>query len=181
MESLLNMDGSVLFFIQENIRNPLLNAIMIFITTLGDGGAIWIFSTLLLLIFKKTRKIGVMSAVALLSSLLINNYLIKNLVARPRPFVTFPELRILIPTPSEFSFPSGHTSGSFAAAAVFYCHLPKKLGVLAILLAGLIGLSRLYVGVHYPTDVLAGALTGVLLSYLAQWIVDRCEKKITNR
>ena len=181
MESLLNMDGSVLFFIQENIRNPLLNAIMIFITTLGDGGAIWIFSTLLLLIFKKTRKIGVMSAVALLSSLLINNYLIKNLVARPRPFVTFPELRILIPTPSEFSFPSGHTSSSFAAAAVFYRHLPKKLGVLAILLAGLIGLSRLYVGVHYPTDVLAGALTGVLLSYLAQWIVDRCEKKITNR
>lgn len=181
MEALLNIDASVLLFIQDNIRNPLLNAIMIFITTLGDGGAIWIFATLLLLIFKKTRKIGVMSAVALLSSLLINNYLIKNLVARPRPFVTFPELRILIPTPSEFSFPSGHTSSSFAAAAVFYRHLPKKLGVLAILLAGLIGLSRLYVGVHYPTDVLAGALTGVLLSYLAQWIVDRCEKKITNR
>ena len=178
LDTLLNIDGGVLLFIQENLRNPLLNTIMIMITTLGDGGAIWIAATIALLVSKKTRKIGVMSAVALLCSLLINNQIIKNLVQRPRPFVTFKELSIIIPTPSEFSFPSGHTASSFAAAAVFYRHLPKKIGIWAIVLAGLIGFSRLYVGVHYPTDVLAGVLTGILLSYLAQWMVERCGKMI---
>jgi undecaprenyl-diphosphatase len=177
LETLLNVDGGALLFIQEYLRNPFLNRIMIFITTLGDGGAVWIAATMALLIPKKTRKIGIMSALALLSSLLINNYLIKNLVQRPRPFVTFEELRIIIPTPSEYSFPSGHTASSFAAASVFYRHLPKKLGIPAIVLAGLIGASRLYVGVHYPTDVLAGIITGILLSYLAQAILNVFETK----
>jgi undecaprenyl-diphosphatase len=109
---------------------------------------------------------------------LINNHLIKNLVQRPRPFVTFTDLQIIIPTPSEFSFPSGHTSSSFAAAGVFYKHLPKKIGVPAIVLAGLIGLSRLYVGVHYPTDVIAGILMGIFLNYMAECIVCFLGKKL---
>ena len=171
LETLLNLDGGFLLFLQENIRNPILNPIMIFITTLGDGGFIWIVATIALLIPKKTRKVGVMSAAALLGSLLINNNLIKNLVQRPRPFVTFTDIQILIPTPSEFSFPSGHTSSSFAAAAVFYRHLPKKIGIPMVVLAGLIGFSRLYVGVHYPTDVIAGVIMGILLSYMAEIFV----------
>ena len=180
MENLLMLDGNILLFIQEFIRNPFLDPIVIFITSLGDGGMIWILATIALLIPKKTRRIGWMSALALLGSLLINNTLIKNLVARPRPFTVLPELNILIPTPGEFSFPSGHTSSSFAAAAVFYRHLPKKLGVPAVILAALIGLSRLYVGVHYPTDVLAGALMGIALSYLAQILVEAVEKKLKS-
>ena len=119
-----------------------------------------------------------MSAVALLGSLLINNNLIKNIVQRPRPYVTFTDLQIIIPQPSEFSFPSGHTSSSFASAAVFYRHLPKKFGVPAVILAALIGFSRLYVGVHYPTDVLAGAVMGILLSYMAEYLVDFLAKKL---
>lgn len=178
MEALLNLDGGFLMFLQESVRNPILNSIMIFITTLGDGGFIWIAATIVLLIPRKTRKVGIMSAVALLGSLIINNNIIKNLVQRPRPFVTFTDLRILIPTPSEFSFPSGHTSSSFAAAAVFYRFLPKRLGIPAIVLAGLIGFSRLYVGVHYPTDVLAGVVMGILLSYLSEYLVMFFEKKI---
>lgn len=178
MEALLNLDGGFLMFLQESVRNPILNSIMIFITTLGDGGFIWIAATIVLLIPRKTRKVGIMSAVALLGSLIINNNIIKNLVQRPRPFVTFTDLRILIPTPSEFSFPSGHTSSSFAAAAVFYRFFPKRLGIPAIVLAGLIGFSRLYVGVHYPTDVLAGVIMGILLSYLAEYLVMFFEKKI---
>ena len=121
-----------------------------------------------------------MSAAALLGSLIINNHIIKNLVQRPRPFVTFTDIQILIPTPSEFSFPSGHTASSFAAAAVFYRFLPKQLGIPAVVLAGLIGFSRLYVGVHYPTDVLAGMLMGVLLSYMAEFVVNFCGKKLKN-
>ena len=178
LETLLNLDGGFLLFLQDSIRNPFLNSIMIFITSLGNGGMIWIAATILLLIPKKTRKVGAMSGVALLLSLLINNNLIKNIVQRPRPFVTFTDLQIIIPTPSEFSFPSGHTSSSFAAAAVFYRHLPKKLGIPSVVLAGLIGFSRLYVGVHYPTDVIAGVIMGILLSYLAEFIINLFLKKL---
>ena len=165
-------------FLQESVRNPILDNIMIFITSLGNGGMIWIAATIALLIPKKTRKAGVVSAVALLGSLIINNYIVKNIVQRPRPFVTFTDLQIIIPIPSEFSFPSGHTSSSFAAAAVFYRHLPKKLGIPSVILAGLIGFSRLYVGVHYPTDVIAGVLMGILLSYLAEFLVNLFSKKL---
>ena len=178
MDTLLNLDVGFLLFLQDSVRNPILNSIMIFITSLGNGGMLWIAATILLMIPKKTRKVGLMSAIALLGSLIINNNLIKNLVQRPRPFRTFPELQIIIPTPSEFSFPSGHTSSSFAAAAVFYRHLPKKLGVPSVVLAGLIGFSRLYVGVHYPTDVLAGVIMGILLSYMAEFLVDFIGKKL---
>ena len=178
LETLLNLDGGFLLFLQDSVRNPILNSIMIFITSLGDGGIIWIAATIALLIPKKTRKVGIMSAVARLGSLLINNNLIKNIVQRPRPYVTFTDLQIIIPQPSEFSFPSGHTSSSFASAAVFYRHLPKKFGVPAVILAALIGFSRLYVGVHYPTDVLAGAVMGILLSYMAEYLVDFLAKKL---
>ena len=178
LDTLLNLDGGFLLFLQESVRNPILDNIMIFITSLGNGGMIWIAATIVLLIPKKTRKAGIMSAVALLGSLIINNNIVKNIVQRPRPFVTFTDLQIIIPTPSEFSFPSGHTSSSFAAAAVFYRHLPKKLGLPAVILAGLIGFSRLYVGVHYPTDVIAGVLMGILLSYLAEYLVNLFVKKL---
>ena len=178
LETLLNLDGGFLLFLQESVRNPILDNLMIFITSLGNGGMIWIAATIVLLIPKKTRKAGIMSAVALLGSLIINNNIVKNIVQRPRPFVTFTDLQIIIPTPSEFSFPSGHTSSSFAAAAVFYRHLPKKLGFPAVILAGLIGFSRLYVGVHYPTDVIAGVLMGILLSYLAEYLVNLFVKKL---
>ena len=178
LESLLNMDGGVLLFIQEYIRNPILNAVMIFITNLGNGGLIWIAATIGLLIPKKTRKVGIMSAVALLGSLIINNNIIKNIIQRPRPFVSLTDLHIIIPTPSEFSFPSGHTASSFAAAGVFFRNLPKKFGVPALILAFFIGLSRLYVGVHYPTDVIAGIVMGLLLSYGAEKLVNFVMKKL---
>lgn len=181
LETLLNLDGGFLLFLQESVRNPMLDSLMKFITALGNGGMIWIGATILLLIPKKTRSIGMMSAVALLGSLIINNNIIKNIVQRPRPFVTFTDLQIIIPTPSEYSFPSGHTSSSFAAAAVFYRHLPKKLGLPSVILAGLIGFSRLYVGVHYPTDVIAGVIMGILLSYLAEFLVNLLRNKLKKQ
>ena len=181
LEALLNIDGGLLLLIQDYVRNPLLDKIMIFITTLGNGGMIWIAATILLLIPKKTRKVGIISGVALLGSEIVNNNLIKELVQRPRPYVTFSDLQILIPTPSEFSFPSGHASGSFAAASVFYSNLPKKFGVPAVILAGLIGLSRLYVGVHYPTDVIAGMIVGILLSYGAELLVNFIAKRLKKK
>ncbi|MGN0335754.1 MAG: phosphatase PAP2 family protein [Lachnospiraceae bacterium] len=175
IETLVTLDGSILLWIQESIRNPVLTPVMKLITSLGNAGMIWIAATLLLLISKKTRRVGCMSALALIGSLLINNMLIKVLVARPRPFVRLEELVILIPKPSEYSFPSGHTASSFAAGVVFFRNLPRKWGIPALILAFLIGLTRMYVGVHYPTDVLAGMITGTLLALGAERIVKKLD------
>lgn len=90
-------------------------------------------------------------------------------------------LTILISEPGEFSFPSGHTSSSFAAAVVLFMLLPKKEGVPAMILAFLIGISRLYVGVHYPTDVLGGMVMGTLLAIGAVKLVEFVEKKIVKK
>ncbi len=181
LDWLLNLDIGFLLFLQDVVRNPILNKIMVFITTLGDEGYIWIAAAILLLIPKKTRKIGLMCGVALLAHLVLNNELLKNIVQRPRPFATFPELSIIVSQPGQFSFPSGHTSSSFAAAAVMYRYLPRRAGVPAMILAALIGFSRLYVGVHYPTDVLVGAAVGILCSYIAQWIVEKGAGLIQNK
>lgn len=167
MEWILNIDGNILLFIQENIRLPILTPLIIAITTLGNGGIIWIICSLALLVPKKTRKVGLMSILALLVSLLINNMILKNLVARTRPYDMVEGLVPLIGKPRDYSFPSGHTGSSFASAWVLYRKLPGKFGIPALVLAGLIGISRLYVGVHYPTDVLFGVVGGIVSGCIA--------------
>lgn len=177
LETLLNIDGGILLFLQEAVRNPVLNPIMVLITSLGNAGIIWILLTIALLIPEKTRKIGCMSACALLASLLFNNILLKNMVARVRPYNAMEALVPIVKKPSEFSFPSGHAGSSFAAACVLYRKLPKKFGIWAVILAALISFSRLYVGVHYPTDILAGAVVGIVCSYIGEWVVTLAEKR----
>lgn len=164
MEALFQLDGNILLWIQEYIRNDFLTPIFKFITSLGDGGIIWILISIVLLFFKKYRKVGVMVDLSLLGSLLFNNTIVKNIVCRTRPYKMIDTLTILIPEPGEFSFPSGHTSSSFAAGVVLFLMLPRKYGVPALILAFLIGISRLYVGVHYPTDVLGGMVMGTLIA-----------------
>lgn len=180
IEALIQLDGNILMFIQEEIRNPVLDPVMTVITTLGNVGIVWILLTAALLISKKTRKIGVISACALVASLLVNNILLKNLVARIRPYYMVEGLIPIISKPSEFSFPSGHAGSSFASAFVLYRKLPKKYGTWALILAILISFSRLYVGVHYPTDVLAGMITGMGCSYLGEWFVILITKDKAN-
>lgn len=172
-----SIDAQLLLWLHEALRTPMLTVFFKFITTLGDGGMIWIILSLGLTIPKKTRKIGIMGICALLGSLLINNMLLKNLVARARPFDTWEYIVPLIARPSGLSFPSGHTASSFACASVLFRKLPKKYGVPAIVLAVLIAFSRLYLGVHYPGDVLAGVVSGVLISYLAEYVINRYYSK----
>ena len=167
MEWIINIDGNILMFIQENVRNPILTPLLIAITTLGHSGIIWIIFSLALLVPKKTRRIGLMSILALLLSLLINNIILKNLVARTRPYEMVEGLVPLIGRPRDYSFPSGHTGSSFASAWVLFRKLPAGYGISALVLAGLIGISRLYVGVHYPTDVLFGVLGGIVSGSIA--------------
>ncbi len=176
IEFIQNMDSSMLLFIQEYVRIPFLTPAVTFITSLGNAGMIWIIISLLLLLSKKTRKAGCMSILALLISLLVNNLLLKNLVKRIRPYDYISGLVPLVPKPSDYSFPSGHTGSSFASAWVLYHNLPPGAGIPLLVLAVLIGLSRLYVGVHYPSDVFTGLLTGVCSGYLAERIMQKIKQ-----
>ena len=133
----------------------------------------WIVLCVLLICFGKTRKTGVTAALSLLSGFLITNLLIKNAVARPRPFDTYTQIIPLITRPKDYSFPSGHTCASFAVALVCLRMLPGKWGILAVVLAGMIAFSRLYLGVHYPGDVLAGFLVALITSTVACRLMRR--------
>ena len=167
MEGILELEREILLFFQDMVRNPVLNLI----TTLGNGAIIWVLLSLGLMIPDKTRRAGMTSLLALVVSLLINNVLLKNLVGRVRPYDLLEGLTPLIGRQWDPSFPSGHTGSSFAAAWVLYRELPKRFGVPALILAGLIGLSRLYVGVHYPTDVLFGVISGIGSGWIAMQIM----------
>ena len=162
MSGWLKREGEILLWIQEHLRAGGLNGAMRAITRLGDAGAFWILLAAAMLIVKKTRRLGAACASALAMGALATNVLLKNLVHRIRPYVVLENLSILVSEPSDWSFPSGHATASFAAAWALFRMAPKKVGVPALLLAILIAFSRLYVGVHYPTDVLAGAVIGVL-------------------
>lgn len=177
MEAFFQLDGNILLWIQEYIRNDFLTPIFKFITSLGDEGYVWIAIAVLLLFVKNYRKVGLMVGGSLLGSLVFNNMIVKNIVARPRPYRMIETLSILIPEPGEYSFPSGHTSSSFAAGVVLYLMLPKKYGIPAMVLAFLIGISRLYVGVHYPTDVLGGMVMGTLIAVGVVKVTEVIQRK----
>ena len=170
------LDGEILLWIQDNLRNDFLTPIFRFITSLGDSGWIWIACTIMCLVLVKYRKVGCLSALSLIGSLVINNLLLKNVIARTRPYEAVEGLMRLIEKQSDFSFPSGHTGSSFAAAVIFFIYLPKKFGIPALILAFLISFSRLYVGVHYLTDVLVGGLIGTAIA-IAIWQIDEHIKK----
>ena len=168
----------------QPLRNPVLTVIMKFFTTIGEGGAVWILAAVLLLLFKKTRKAGIILAGALILCLLSCNIALKNLVARPRPCWRREDLEMLIAIPKDFSFPSGHTGCAFAAAGALFFSLPKnRKGIKAgaLLFAAWIGWTRLYVGVHYPTDVLTGAIIGFLSSALADRGLNWWENRRDDR
>ena len=160
---LQQFDSSILLAIQD-MRLDLLNPLMIFVSTIGNAGLIWILLGVILTIIPKTRKLGLLALVSLLGCFLFNNILLKNLVARPRPYTQLPDLSLLVPYPKDYSFPSGHTCSSFAVAGSLL-HSGKTWNALripAFVLAILISFSRLYVGAHYPSDVIVGAIIGLV-------------------
>ena len=157
---MLTIDGQILLFIQEYLRNPGCDMFFKSITHLGDAGIFWIVMTVVFLCFKKTRKAGIFSACALVGSLIINNMILKNLIGRIRPYEVVEGLKCIVAPAKDPSFPSGHTGASFASSVSMYRQVPKKLAIAFIVLAALIAVSRLYIGIHYPTDVLGGLVTG---------------------
>lgn len=169
-------EGSFLLFLQEIVRHPWLDVFFTFITKLGNAGWIWILAAVILFASKKHRREGITVLLALCIGFVATNLLLKNIVARARPYTLLQGLEILISEPSDYSFPSGHTCSSFAAALAMLKVSDKKLGIAACILAVLIAFSRMYIGVHYPSDVLAGALIGAFSAFVSVWIINRWGK-----
>lgn len=168
----------VLDWIAAHCRTAWLDVIMPAITHLGDSGMIWILLGLaILLLDKKNRRTGFQVLLALLLSLIFCNLILKNAVDRIRPFEINTMVQLLIPPPEDASFPSGHTSASFAAATVLMLTRWKGRWP-ALILAVLIALSRLYLYVHFPTDVLFGAIVGSLCGLLSVFL---CKYLSQNR
>lgn len=171
------LDGSILLFIQEHIRTPALDWLMKLASAVGDSGIIWILLGLALLIWKKTRRGGLDTLLSLAASTAVNNLIIKPLAARPRPYLTFEELEVIIKPLTSYSFPSGHACASFAAAFALSHAFKKHGGAWAYVPAAIITLSRIYVGIHYPTDIIAGAILGTV----AAWLVCKLSKKYISK
>lgn len=175
----MSWEFDVLYALQE-IHNPILDQIMIVITTLGDSGILWIVLGLLFLIPKKFRKMGLQVLLSMLITYIIGNLILKNVIARPRPYTVegheYMLGNLLISQPSEYSFPSGHTMNGFAAAmAMFFNN--KKIGFCALVLATLIAFSRMYHFVHYPTDILGGIAVGMMMAFLVNFMFKKIQAR----
>ena len=172
----MNIELKILDFIQT-LHIPILDKIMVWITSLGDAGMIWILLTAIFLIMPKTRRTGIIMAAALIMDLLICNVAVKNLVARTRPYDVNTSVQLLVAKLHDYSFPSGHTAASFASVTALYLAGEKKLWKPALVLACLIAVSRLYLYVHYPTDVLGGIILGILSGYAGYRIIAYIAKQ----
>ncbi len=160
----------ILELIQKVFGGRFLDFLMPLLTAVGNMGLIWILIGILLLCIPKYRKDGVILLLGLLIGFLLGNVLLKNLVARPRPFVFKEDIILLIKAPQDFSFPSGHTLSSFVATFALY-RTNKVFGRCALVLAVVIAFSRMYLFVHYPTDILGG----ILLAYFVNFICKKIE------
>lgn len=166
-----------LIWIQENMRSDFMDASMKFFTKIGDTGMIWIIFGLIFLAVAKYRKIGFRVIFSIFFSALICNLILKNYVARIRPYDLYTYVELIIEKQNDFSFPSGHTSASIAAAvAIFKSKLMYKkmnLGYLFLILALVMSFSRMYLFMHYPSDVLGGIITGILSAKLSFLLVEK--------
>ena len=170
------LDFSILYAIQ-NIRNDLFDWFFPFITKLGNSGIFWILLGICLICFKKTRTCGICVLACLAIGALIGEVFIKNVICRQRPCIQQPIENMLVAIPTSFSFPSGHSASSFTAAtAIFLNH--RKAGIAAYILAALIAFSRLYCYVHFPTDVLCGAILGIIVACL---VTHKIKKYISSK
>ena len=213
MDAFTQFDGNLLIAIQNALNADWLTPIMKGITFFGEGGYFWIAICLLLIIFKKTRRLGIICAVSLAFTFICNNLIIKQLVDRTRPWEVFSQVKAMLPPPGDSSFPSGHSANSMGPAwALFINTLPAriritneetgavrivkkydevpclgwnhcgvdpalvhKFSIAAVILAILIGVSRLYLGMHYPSDVVCGLLAGMICATIIHKVFKKIE------
>lgn len=179
MDPITQFDFSILHFIHDNISCGFMDFLMPKVTWLTEMGAVWLLAATLFLIFRRYRA-SVAIAGGILASLLFGNLLLKHIVARARPCWLEPTFQMLIAVPHDYSFPSAHSMVSFAAAVAIF-HYNKKAGIPALVIAALIAFSRLYLFVHFPTDVLVGILMGIGLGIAAFVITDKVADRINRK
>ena len=165
----------ILDFIRNNLTNPFFDAIMPFFSMICNHGEIWIAAALLLLIIPKTRRTGMATAIALIMGLVLVNMIMKPAFARIRPY-DLVDVALIIDKPHDYSFPSGHTLSCFEAAGAMLM-TNKKLGFIALIPAIIITFSRLYLYVHYPTDIIAAIILGLTFAYVSVKLADVIIKK----
>jgi len=197
IQTLLNtwaehFDLPILDWIQANLQSELLDTVMPIITMLGDAGIFWIICSVILMFIPKTRKIGFGMAIAMALGLLVCNVTLKPLIARIRPYDYQIQVlkkewtdfllagKLLVETPHDFSFPSGHTIASFEACTVLMLG-NKKLGIPATILAIAIAFSRMYLYVHYPTDVIASVILGSLFGIFGWWASNKLSVSLKGK
>ena len=181
----VSFDLPILDWIAANLWCPVLDVAMPIITLLGDAGIFWIAVSVLFMITKKHRKTGIGMMLALLMGLLVCNIWLKPTVARMRPYdfqmeYFLKEIPLLAGAMHDFSFPSGHTIASFEAAVVILLN-NKKLGITAMILACLIAFSRLYLYVHYPTDVICSVILGTAFAFLGNFLAGKIMNKLPEK
>ena len=211
MDSFTQLDGNLLIGIQHALNADWLTPVMKLITFFGEGGYFWIAVCVLLLVFKKTRRLGLLCTFSLAFTYISCNMVLKPLIDRDRPWVTFELVKALLPPPGDSSFPSGHSANAMAPAwAMFIASMPVKIrredgtlshksydavpclgwkgtgadpqivhkfGIAAVVLAVLIGISRLYLGMHYPSDVVCGLLLGMICATVVCYVITAIERK----
>lgn len=170
----MSMDMKIVEYVYRYLHNPLLDRVMPFVSRMGNGGLIWIGIAAVFLMSRKYRKIGIMVICSMLLGAVIGEVMLKSFIRRARPFAEMPYYNLLITAPRSFSFPSGHTTSSFAALGTVARTIDSRLcrGAVA-LLAFSIAFSRLYLLVHYPTDILGGIALGLMSSYIVYKWRDR--------
>lgn len=172
----MNIELKILDWFQT-LHTPVLDKFMTSVTKLGNAGIFWIILTVLFLLIPKMRKTGVVMAAALIIDLLLCNVLLKNFVARTRPYDVNTGIQLLVAKLRDYSFPSGHTAASFASVTALYLSGERRIWIIALVISCLIAVSRLYLYVHYPTDVLGGIIFGCLSGWIGYHIVKLVEGK----
>ena len=169
-----DLDVNILYYVQNHLRGETLNKMVQFFTSLGNYGLIWILLTIALILCSNTRKVGIKCAVALIIDLILCNVLLKNIVARTRPYDAYENIRCLLPPQVDYSFPSGHTASSFAVTMPVLLEKDTRFfGKIVLILAIMMALSRIYVCVHYPSDVFCGIILGIFCGVLSCYIINR--------
>ena len=205
MDTITLLDGTLLIGIQHALNADWLTPTMKAITYCGEGGYLWIAACFAMLLFKRTRRLGIICSLSLVITYICCNLVIKPSVDRIRPWVTFEEVTAFLPPPGDASFPSGHSANSMGPAwAMFLATCPVRIGsrktygetpclgwkgsgadprlmhrisIAAVVLSVLIGFSRLYLGMHYPTDVLCGLLLGMLCAAIVHTVIKKTEAR----
>ena len=166
------LDFNLLSQIYNITHNGIFDKIMPIISNMGNMGIIWVTISIILLFSKKYRKTGILCLVALIVTAIIGEGILKNLIQRLRPFNEVPTMQLLISKPLSYSFPSGHTASAFAAAFIISNKI-KKLVIPAYVLAATIAFSRMYLFVHYPSDIIGGVLLGTICAIVVLSISKR--------